>query len=144
MNPSRILVALQLTFIAVLLLLGGAGVLADWRLFAGGLLFLLLILHAVWAMRVRHVRVAPEPHAGAELCQRGIYRWVRHPMYTGTLGGFACVAAGAGTLLAWGLWLGLAAVLWAKLRREERLWLARSAGYADYMRRTKRLIPFVL
>lgn len=140
---SQILVVLQLGLIAVLLLLGGRAVFQDWRLLTGCSLFFLLIVHATLAMRIRHLRVSPDPHPEAELCTRGVYRWIRHPMYTGTLGGFVFVAIGAGSALAWVLWLSLALVIWVKLGREERLWLARSPGYAAYMKRTKRLIPFV-
>lgn len=128
----------------MLLILGGKAVLRDWRLLAGCFFALLLILHSVLAMKLHNVRISPEPHRKAELCTRGVYHWIRHPMYTGTLGGFVFVAVGAGSLAAWLLWLALAIVLWAKLRREEQLWLAQTPAYADYMKATKRLIPFVL
>jgi protein-S-isoprenylcysteine O-methyltransferase Ste14 len=80
-----------------------------------------------------------------ELIERGPYRFVRHPIYTGLLLAFL------GTALALGEWRGLlgAAIValsfWRKLRLEER-WLGEQFGaaYADYMRRVKALIPWVL
>lgn len=82
---------------------------------------------------------------GHELIQAGPYRLVRHPIYTGLLLAFL------GTALKVGDWRGLLAVaivfasFWFKLRQEER-WLLESFGapYADYMRRTRALIPGLL
>ena len=79
------------------------------------------------------------------LVTRGAFRYIRHPMYTALI------------LLAWGAFLkhvsassvGLVAVatvaLWATARRDEQECLAHfGAPYADYMRASKRFIPFVL
>jgi protein-S-isoprenylcysteine O-methyltransferase Ste14 len=82
---------------------------------------------------------------GHQIVRAGPYRLVRHPIYTGLLLGFA------GTAVARGEWRGLLAVaiaaasLWRKLRLEER-WLTEEfgAGYADYQRQTRALIPFIL
>lgn len=80
-----------------------------------------------------------------QLIQAGPYRWVRHPIYTGLLIAFF------GTALKVGDWRGLLAVaivaasFWFKLRQEERWLLERfGAPYADYMRRTRALLPGVL
>ncbi len=80
-----------------------------------------------------------------ELIVRGPYSIVRHPIYTGLLLAFL------GTALAIGAWRGLIATaivavsFWRKLRLEER-WLCELFGeqYADYMRRVKALVPWVL
>jgi len=80
-----------------------------------------------------------------ELIERGPYRFVRHPIYTGLLLAFL------GTAVALGEWRGLLAAaivalsFWRKLRLEER-WLGEQFGatYADYMRRVKALIPWIL
>lgn len=81
---------------------------------------------------------------GQELVTRGPYRLVRHPIYSGML-----LAAG-GVALALGDIAGLAgfALIFVSLLRKalvEELLLASEFGepYAAYMRRTKRLIPFV-
>ena len=82
---------------------------------------------------------------GHELIQRGPYRVVRHPIYTGLITAFA------GTALAIGEWRALLAVLiagasfWFKLRMEER-WLGEQFGeaYAQYREHTKALIPRVI
>ena len=80
-----------------------------------------------------------------ELVERGPFRWVRHPSYTGVLLAFVGWAV---TL--WN-WVAMAVVLVpifvAFVRRmnveEEALQRALGDRYAAYMRRTKRLIPGV-
>jgi protein-S-isoprenylcysteine O-methyltransferase Ste14 len=80
-----------------------------------------------------------------ELVQRGPYRFVRHPIYTGLLSMFL------GTAVAFGNLAALVAVplvfvsFWIKLGREERLMLKQFPDdYPDYQRRVKRIIPFLL
>ena len=80
-----------------------------------------------------------------ELIERGPYRHVRHPIYTGLLMLFL------GNAVMVGDWRGLIAVaivfasFWGKLKREER-WLGEQFGsrYADYLRRTRALVPGLL
>jgi protein-S-isoprenylcysteine O-methyltransferase Ste14 len=82
---------------------------------------------------------------GQEVIQVGPYRWVRHPSYTGGL------ITLLGVLVCCVNWASLPALTVAlggyayRIRIEERV-LASDLGpaYQDYMRRTKRLIPFVL
>ena len=80
-----------------------------------------------------------------ELITSGIYRVVRHPIYTGLLALFL------GDAIMVGDWRGLLAVaivlasFWRKPRLEE-TWLAQHFGepYRLYQARTKALIPMVL
>ncbi len=53
-------------------------------------------------------------------------------------------ALGAATAVGWVLWAGLLVILVLKLRYEEALWIRKFPAYADYMKQTKRLIPFVV
>ena len=80
-----------------------------------------------------------------ELVERGPFRWVRHPSYTGVLLAF----------LGWSMtlwnWVAMAVVLVpisiAFVRRmnveEEALRGALGERYREYMNRTKRLVPFI-
>ena len=80
-----------------------------------------------------------------ELIDTGPYRFIRHPSYTGALLAFA------GFGLALGSWLALlclllpitAAFLWRIRVEEQALSEALGDAYGQYMRRTKRLVPFV-
>jgi protein-S-isoprenylcysteine O-methyltransferase Ste14 len=78
-----------------------------------------------------------------QLVERGPYRVLRHPSYTGLLVGVI------GVSLALGDWVGLLAAfglslagLLVRIRAEERALLAAlGQQYADYMARTWRLVP---
>jgi len=81
---------------------------------------------------------------GHELIERGPYRFVRHPIYTGVLlmiAGTATVLDNISSLLALAVcFLGH----WWKLRQEEALLTKHFPDtYRDYMSRTKALIPFI-
>jgi protein-S-isoprenylcysteine O-methyltransferase Ste14 len=82
---------------------------------------------------------------GHELVQRGPYRYVRHPIYTGIIMMFAANVILVGRV---GGILGL--ILFAcgwvmKLLREERIMMQQfPSAYPEYMKRTKRLVPFVI
>ena len=74
---------------------------------------------------------------------KGLYGYVRHPIYTGDL------LLLIGLELALNSWLVVGAialcpvVMW-KAIKEEQMLLRDLAGYVDYQRRTKRFIPFVI
>lgn len=90
-----------------------------------------------WSARV----TLKEDH---ELVQRGPYRLVRHPIYSGLLlliFGSAILVGRAGAFIALVICF---CGLWVKLRQEERLLAQHLSGYSDYMRRTKALVPFLL
>ncbi|MBI4096811.1 MAG: isoprenylcysteine carboxylmethyltransferase family protein [Candidatus Levybacteria bacterium] len=79
-----------------------------------------------------------------ELVETGIYRYIRHPIYTG----FAVYLIGAELVAK--SWLVIPIVLIAfsgayiQGKREEKLLLAHfGKQYKQYMRRSKMLIPFV-
>ncbi len=105
------------------------------------------LLFAIWARAIlgrnwSGVITLKEEH---ELIERGPYRIVRHPIYTGILAMFAGTAIAIGYF---GAFLGLLLVFvsfWLKLKREEDLMLKHfPAEYAVYQRRVKRIIPFLV
>ena len=105
------------------------------------------LLFAVWARVIlggnwSGVITLKEGH---ELIERGPYRVVRHPIYTGILAMFVGTAIGIGYF---GGFLGLLLVFvsfWLKLKREEDLMLKHFPDkYAAYQRRVKRIIPFLV
>ncbi|HTT54043.1 MAG TPA: isoprenylcysteine carboxylmethyltransferase family protein [Streptosporangiaceae bacterium] len=99
----------------------------------------------IWAIRVlgRSFRMTVEVDPGQQVVDRGPYRWLRHPSYTGIL----LITTGLG--LAYGNWLspGLLVVLPAAVTTRrifvEEAVLTGVLGqpYADYRTRTKRLVP---
>jgi protein-S-isoprenylcysteine O-methyltransferase Ste14 len=87
-------------------------------------------------------------HATADPTEGGVvttgpYRFIRHPIYTAV-----CVIVLAGALSHPSVpAVGLAVLAWTgaigRMLAEERLLLQRYPEYADYMARTRRMIPFV-
>ena len=85
----------------------------------------------------------PVPLEHAKLMTRGIYKYLRHPIYSGLLLLTFGWTLAAGSVMKWVLWLVLLVLLIQKLKFEEQLLRAKFAGYAAYSQNTKRLIPFI-
>jgi protein-S-isoprenylcysteine O-methyltransferase Ste14 len=82
---------------------------------------------------------------GHELVERGPYRFVRHPIYTGILTMSFATALVLGHLAGFVGSLLMFVSFWIKLGHEEQLMLQQfPARYAAYQKRAKRLIPFLL
>jgi protein-S-isoprenylcysteine O-methyltransferase Ste14 len=116
------------------------GIAADLVTAAG--LVVTLWARAVLAGNWSAVVVIKEGH---ELIERGPYRYVRHPIYSGILMMFLGVVVIDGRLGAAIVFAVVLAGLWFKSRLEERL-LTRHfpAAYPTYQARTAALIPFLL
>jgi len=74
----------------------------------------------------------------------GPYRWVRHPIYLAILAFMGAGVASRGALPGILMAIVATAALAARIGTEEALVIKRYPEYADYARRTKRIIPFVL
>lgn len=110
---------------AILLVAGG--VFGTWGIFALG----------------RNLTAVPKPIEGGELVTGGPYAFVRHPIYTGVILGTLGWALLRSNLL--GVGLAIAAFVFFDLKsRQEEVWLTEAyAGYPDYQRRVRKLIPWV-
>lgn len=79
-----------------------------------------------------------------EIIRTGVYKYIRHPLYAA---GFL-LAAGAPLALACRFSWFFTALCWVAIllrtAREERLLQKNMPGYLEYMRHTKRFIPWVL
>ncbi len=99
------------------------------------------ILAWAFAALGRNLTPYPTPKTSAQLVTAGIYRWVRHPIYSGVL----LIALGwagfseSGWRLA--LFAALGVLFWAKSSYEERLLTQRFPTYSEYQRRTGRFWP---
>lgn len=110
-------------------------------LVVGGMAFRYYAIVVLGRYFTRQVTV----HAGQTVVERGPYRYIRHPSYTGLL------VALIGVALALNNWAGLAAMLLCAAPgfayriavEEQELRRALGDAYRDYMARTRRLIPFV-
>jgi protein-S-isoprenylcysteine O-methyltransferase Ste14 len=95
---------------------------------------------AVWSLRSlgRNVSVIAQAR---ELADRGPYRWVRHPLYAGEIVSSLGLALLAGSVAAWGVWLGFGALQGYRALREEQLLVRVLPGYRRYQARTAALFP---
>jgi protein-S-isoprenylcysteine O-methyltransferase Ste14 len=126
-----------------------AAALPHGRIFAsaGVVLFVAGLILRWWAIITlgRFFTVDVTIEKDHELVERGPFRIVRHPSYAGVLLAFV------GLGLSFGNWAALLVILLpigaAFIRRmnveEDALSRALGRHYADYMKRTKRLVPFV-
>jgi protein-S-isoprenylcysteine O-methyltransferase Ste14 len=87
--------------------------------------------------------VFPRPVSGGQLARDGVYRVVRHPMYSGVILSALGWAVFRNSVPAILLTLVLVVFFDRKAAQEE-VWLAQKyAGYATYKQRTRKLIPFI-
>jgi protein-S-isoprenylcysteine O-methyltransferase len=119
-----------------------------WLLGGLALVFLCSGLALRWVAIVslgRFFTVDLAIHDGHVLVDRGVYRHLRHPSYTGLLVAFAGLGIFFGNWISLGaLTLPIGVAVVARIRREEAALLAGlGAPYAAYCSRTKRLLPGV-
>ena len=116
-------------------------------IWVGALMCISGLLFAVWARVIlgRNWSGVITLKEGHELIERGPYRIVRHPIYTGILTMFAGTAVAIGYF---GGFIGLLLLFvsfWMKLKREEDLMLKHfPEEYSAYQHRVKRIIPFLV
>ncbi|WP_084127291.1 1-acyl-sn-glycerol-3-phosphate acyltransferase [Demequina sp. NBRC 110054] len=82
----------------------------------------------------------PTPN-GTGLIAKGLYRWMRHPLYTAVVVICAGVAIARGEVVVWALVGALAVFFEFKTRLEESYLLREYDGYADYASRTGKFVP---
>jgi protein-S-isoprenylcysteine O-methyltransferase Ste14 len=122
-------------------IVGGA---PKWR-WLGGVLFALGVTMYRVAGRDLGDALSPfvQPRPGSALVTRGVYGYVRHPMYLGQ----AMIAVGAPLTLGarWALVVTAVAlgVLAVRMVAEDRALARAHAGWATYAARAKRIVPFV-
>ena len=88
--------------------------------------------------------IRPDINDKSVLISDGIYAYVRHPMYFSVLLIGLSMVLFYFTLLKVTLFMGLVFVLMLKAHKEEKLWGAKDAHYAEYMKTTKKIIPYIL
>ncbi len=85
----------------------------------------------------------PVPRDGANLVTGGLFRFVRHPIYTGVLLCVAGVTLGSGSVVVAGVAGATAVFFLIKSRWEERRLAERYPDYAAYAETTGRFLPRV-
>ena len=91
----------------------------------------------------RNFRVLGAPRRSGTLITSGIYTYIRHPMYIGTIMAVGGYVLAFGSLLATPLWLGVTIFYVVKSVKEERLLIDKFPEYEEYRKRTWKFIPYV-
>ena len=144
-RTARLLVAGQFALIGILLLLPGRH---DWPVPAALSVACTvatvvgLVVMVIGAMGLgRGLTATPLPNAHAQLRTGGLYRYVRHPIYSGlllTMTSITVASESVFRLLTLGV---LVLLITVKARWEEERLTRRFEGYASYAARTPRFVP---
>ena len=124
------------------------GELPDWIFYVGISLMFLGVLVRQYAIAIlgRFFSLSVQIAEDHKIVDKGPYRLVRHPSYTGVLItsiGLGLAVQSLGALLVLLLFFGIS--FGYRMYVEERTLLsALGQDYASYMKRTKRLIPFLI
>jgi len=148
---SRALISVSI-FISVLIAFyfgyGGVGALPDWIFYMGIFLMFSGVMVRQYAIAIlgRFFSLSVQLSEDHKVVDKGPYRLVRHPSYTGiliTFIGLGLAVQSWGALLVLLLFFGIS--FGYRMHVEERTLLSGLGhDYASYMKRTKRLIPFVI
>jgi protein-S-isoprenylcysteine O-methyltransferase Ste14 len=84
----------------------------------------------------------PLPKEQGKLGTSGLYKYVRHPMYTSVLVLSLGIALLSGNVIKYALVLCLYALFYYKSQYEERYLRQKYPGYEAYAKQTPRFIPF--
>jgi protein-S-isoprenylcysteine O-methyltransferase Ste14 len=107
---------------------------------AADLLLVAGLAWAVWSLRFlgRNLSVIAQAR---QVVEKGPYRWVRHPLYTGEIVSALGLALTASSGPAIAVWVLLVALQVYRALREEQVLLRALPGYRAYRRRTAALLP---
>lgn len=104
--------------------------------YAGGVILLITF----YDLR-KSLTALPLPKERGVLQVRGLYKFVRHPMYVGVIVFSLGIAISSGMFRKYLIVLGLVLLFNYKARYEEKLLVAKYSGYKAYMQKTRRFIP---
>jgi protein-S-isoprenylcysteine O-methyltransferase Ste14 len=142
-TKGNVLVAIQFILIASILLMASDEVNVPW-IYIGGVLLIapgIIILVISFKNLGRSLTANPVPLESGKLIETGIYKYVRHPIYTGLLLAMLGSVVQSMAIVKLFVWLALFALLTYKAKFEESLLIKKYPGYVEYMKRTGRFVP---
>ncbi len=113
--------------------------LVSWALFVGG-----FVIMAAAALRLGwSLTPTPVPRTVGQLKTDGLYRWARHPIYSGLLVVVVAITLRSASLVTAAIAVAIIIFFNAKAAWEEGRLKDRYLGYAAYAARTPRFIPSI-
>lgn len=91
----------------------------------------------------RNFRVYAAPRRSGTLITTGIYKMIRHPMYTGVVAGLLGYVLILGSFVFLASWLGVLILYVLKAAREEPILSEKYPEYGDYQKRSWKFVPYV-
>ena len=145
-KKGNLLVAIQFVMLAAILLLPNTtegSPFPTWVFTLGGfLIWPGLVILAVSIFKLGpSLTASPVPKDDSTLVIGGLYKYMRHPIYTGLIVTGLGLSLEAGVFPQLLFWGGLVALLVYKSSWEEELLAKRYPEYADYKARTGRFFP---
>ena len=142
LRKGRVLVAVQFAALAVILFWPGKKVSTTQELIGtlieivGGVLLILGFIHLKDSLKI-----TPEPKENAQFVNTGIYKYIRHPIYSGLIFFGAGQVVSKWTLTILTAFIVLVADLVAKYRYEDSLLIKVYPGADEYQRKVGALLP---
>lgn len=120
-------------------------VLLDWILWVSAIIFLLsYLLYAEVLRENAYLSRTVEIQNGQKVIDTGLYRIVRHPMYSVTIILFLSMPLVLGSVISFAIFLTYPIIIAKRIRNEEAVLEKGLKGYAEYKKRVKyKVIPFV-
>jgi protein-S-isoprenylcysteine O-methyltransferase Ste14 len=137
---SKVFVVVQFLLIATLALYADI-----WGETAQNILMVIGLIVGLWAIVTMRLKVSilPDVRDSQKLFTNGPYKYIRHPMYTAVLLITFAWVLQRFNIFSVCMWIILVLNLNLKLKFEESLLLRKFKKYSSYMKKTKRLIPFI-
>ena len=148
-DPSALTNFLLIPAAAMAIVIGylRIGVLPNWLFYPGLTIFILGIGLTTWSYRTlgRYFALTVRLQTDHKIVDKGPYRFIRHPGYTGALIGLTGLGIAVQSLVSvLLLFLASSFALAYRVHVEEKFMVAELGDdYLNYMRITKRLIPFI-
>jgi protein-S-isoprenylcysteine O-methyltransferase Ste14 len=139
---SIILVIVQVATI-VFIFLTGKAYCSNYALMVFQLLGLALLIWTWINLRPGKFNIMPDAMKKASLVTSGPFRFIRHPMYLSLFMYFLPLVIEYYTWIRLAVLLVFTANMVIKMYYEEKLLQQKFIEYADYMKHSKRLIPFI-
>ena len=141
---SNFLVFLQFGLIGVMLF---SSSLSNLLSLSAIIIFIVGASIGIWALqhnRLGNFNIRPDLREGSMFIDTGIYKLIRHPMYTSVILMAFAIFVSTPTWWEGTLFLLLIVVLLLKATKEEKLWMRHDKRYKEYKSKTKYFIPYIL